>query len=79
MERERGYMSYQMSKRLFNRRYSSLQLYNYEKKLYRVKDYKTNQFIKVVRAKDKWIFNNKIFITANELNRYLKITMQKEA
>ena len=54
------------------RQYSSLQLYNYEKKLYRVRDYTTNQFIKVVRAKDKWIFKDKIFITANELNRYLK-------
>ena len=60
------------------RRYSSLQLYNYEKKLYKVKDYSTNEYIKVIRAKDKWIFNNKVFITADELNRYLKTTMKKE-
>ena len=58
--------------KLMNKRYSSLQVFEYTKGSYRVKDYQFNSWIYVIRKNGEWIFNGMNFRTANDLNKYLK-------
>tara|TARA_Y100000361_G_scaffold122635_1_gene114953 strand:+ start:270 stop:443 length:174 start_codon:yes stop_codon:yes gene_type:complete len=51
------------------KRFSTLQ---YDFGNYRVKDYKSKNWIDVKWKKNEWVFNGKIFRTAPELNEYLK-------
>jgi len=57
---------------MINKRYSVLQVSEYTTGSYRVKDYQFGNWIHVIRKDGKWIFNNMIFRTANDLNKYLK-------
>lgn len=54
-------------------KYSSLQVDDYSKGSYRVKNKDTNEWIPVQRKNGKWFFLNKEFATANKLNNYLKM------
>lgn len=54
-------------------KYSSLQVDDYSKGSYRVKNKDTNEWIPVQRKNGKWFFQNKEFATANKLNNYLKM------
>ena len=54
-------------------KYSSLQVDDYSKGSYRVKDKDTNEWIPVQRKNGKWFFQNREFATANKLNNYLKM------
>ena len=54
-------------------KYSSLQVDDYSKGSYRVKNKDTNEWIPVQRKNGKWFFLNQEFSTANKLNNYLKM------
>ena len=51
------------------KRFSTLQ-YSFGE--YRVRDYQTKTGIDVKWKKNEWVFDDKIFRTANDLNKYLK-------
>ena len=51
------------------KRFSTLQYIFGE---YRVKDYETKTWINIKWKKNEWLFDDKIFRTANDLNKYLK-------
>tara|TARA_R100000664_G_C2737355_1_gene126534 strand:- start:65 stop:379 length:315 start_codon:yes stop_codon:yes gene_type:complete len=61
------FAEYQNKKTL--KRYSTLQN---DFGAYRVKDYKFGTWIDVEWKKNQWVFKDKIFRTAPELNKYLK-------
>jgi len=61
------FAEYQNKKTL--KRYSTLQN---DFGAYRVKDYKFGTWINVEWKKNQWVFKDKIFRTADELNEYLK-------
>ena len=52
-----------------SKRYSTLQN---DFGAYRVKDYKFGTWIDIEWKKNQWVFKDKIFRTATELNEYLK-------
>ena len=51
------------------KRFSTLQ-YSFGE--YRVRDYQTKTWIDVKWKKNEWVFDDIIFRTANDLNKYLK-------